>query len=242
MVEMMVAIVILGLGLLMAATMFPVAWTRARDLAEFTTQTTAAETAATTVRLLTSVAAPIPGGGGPPFQTQTSFLGDHDPAFDPAAPPNLLVDDAVHVLHIQNALADPNSIPPSGEVAWPEWYLHNTPDLSIPQQANSIQIDPSMQAWWALVPPQTPPGAQIAFHERVIPPLPGQPLPTDPVPPTPDEVDRWNTMLQGRRFAWAVLHKLDDANIQPGEPRSFTMYFVTLRRGQSRDPGPGTAA
>ena len=37
-VELMIAIVILGLGLVMVATVFPVAWGRARELSEFTQQ------------------------------------------------------------------------------------------------------------------------------------------------------------------------------------------------------------
>lgn len=45
-IEMMIAIVILGLGLVMTATMFPVAWTRARTLTEYTTQRVVAQSAA----------------------------------------------------------------------------------------------------------------------------------------------------------------------------------------------------
>ena len=90
MAEMMIAIVILGLGLLMVATMFPIAWTKARTLAEFTNQSSITEAASTTVRLLTRVARPIP--GGPPFQSQTSFLGDYEPNDDPSNGPDPSVD------------------------------------------------------------------------------------------------------------------------------------------------------
>lgn len=44
-IEMMIAIVILGLGLVMVATMFPVAWDRARTLSEHTTEQTIASAA-----------------------------------------------------------------------------------------------------------------------------------------------------------------------------------------------------
>ncbi|MFQ5415273.1 MAG: hypothetical protein ACE5E6_12525, partial [Phycisphaerae bacterium] len=58
---------------------------------------------------------------------------------------------------------------------------------------------------------------------------------------------QWDAMLDGRRFAWAAFHKLDDRyvemvnNIPLGEdpwhaiaePRPLTMYYVTLTRGRS---------
>lgn len=90
--EMMIAIVILGLGMLMAATMFPVGWLRARDLADFTNSTAATTTAATTVQLLCRAA----------DDTASSFLGD---VADVVA--GLEPVPRVHALHLENALASP---------------------------------------------------------------------------------------------------------------------------------------
>lgn len=85
--EMMIAIVILGLGLLMAATMFPIGWTKARKLAEFANQTAITEAANTTTNLLTRVS--------DPSGANSSYLGDFGNG-----------DPFVHALHFQNVLAD----------------------------------------------------------------------------------------------------------------------------------------
>jgi hypothetical protein len=99
----------------------------------------------------------------------------------------------------------------------------------------------------ALDPPDAATAPQIAFHQRVYPPL--------PPPPLKDLTDtgsqHWDELLQQRRLCFAILHKLnnrDDIRALPAAdrvkaPRSFTIYYVTLRRGQSthryfrQDPG-----
>ncbi len=225
MIEMMVAIVILGLGLLMAATMFPVGWTRARDLAEFTTETSTAENAATTVRLLCDVSNPL---ATPPVLT--SFLGDFQPTVVAQVPP----DPFVHVLHIENALADRSALPDPADFIIDEWYLHDTDDFTERGQAiESPNLDWALSDWWQAYesgsPSVLPPMAQIAFHERVVPPLPPLPPPGDP------ERERWEELLNSRRFAWAVLHRIGNlVSIQDPavDPRSMTLYLVTLRRTQ----------
>jgi len=57
-VEIMIAIAILGFGLVMMATMFPIAWQRARNLSEFTSQNAATESAHTTLKMLLHVDSP----------------------------------------------------------------------------------------------------------------------------------------------------------------------------------------
>jgi len=232
MIEMMVAIVILGMGLLMAATMFPVGWLRARDLAEFTTETSAAESATTTVQLLTRVAGPIANPTGADLQTLTSFLGDWDPLSNPAAGLPLTVDGDVHVLHIENALADVTARQAMGLFIVPELVLHDAIDLTAPTQPETVEIDPGMTNWWTIVgaagPP--PPAPQIAFHERVIPPLTARPDPAT----QPNELAQWEQRLSERRFAWAVLYKFDKPPPEtPTATRHMTFYFVTLRRTRS---------
>ena len=219
MIEMMVAIVILGLGLLMAATMFPVGWTRARDLAEFTTETTAAENAAATVRLLCNVSNPSAG-------IPTSFLGDFDQAVFDAGTTNPW-DSEVHVLHVENALADAASVAarPDRNPILPGWYESETDLLNV-QPTDWIGNDPRLGDW---VNVGAAPGAQIAFRERVVPPLAARPDGSV----DPDGLARWDAMLDARRFAWAVLYRIENAaSITPADPRSIDFYLVTLRRTQ----------
>ena len=97
------------------------------------------------------------------------------------------------------------------------------------------------------------PNVQVAIQERLYPPMAPMPidLPTNPTYGV--EMARWNDLLSQRRYCWAVFHKLDydpcpGAGAAPttDSARSFTVYFVTLRRGQPthryarQDPGsPG---
>ncbi|MCH7872434.1 MAG: hypothetical protein IID33_12110 [Planctomycetes bacterium] len=104
---------------------------------------------------------------------------------------------------------------------------------------------------------------RISFHERLFPPM-GRRPDVDPftgefAPSTPAS-KRWDDELDTRRFCWAVFHRLrtpviDDRTVFPiperykcvtdelGGTRSFDMYYITLRRGQStfryarQDPG-----
>ena len=99
-IEMMIAIVILGLGLVMVATMFPIALGRARTLSEFTRQTAIANAAETTIGMLAQV-------DGLTLNAAT-FAGDL--VYDaPPPPPNLnsvglmaRSDTRVHLLHMEN--------------------------------------------------------------------------------------------------------------------------------------------
>jgi len=207
MAEMMIAIVILGLGMLMAATMFPIGWLRARDLSDFTNSSAAADTAATTVQLLTHVGA-LDG-------RDSSFLGDLD--LDDADPTDSNIrthsqtDTSVHVLHVENVLFETSDI-------WPEAILSDA-DLRNLFSANFIDLDGTMLNWAPI-----PPEAQIAFHERVFPALPPYPN---------NDESKWQEQLAGRRFAWAALHRLEENPTSADQPRSIVVYLVTLRRAQS---------
>ena len=117
---MMIAIVILGLGLLMVATMFPVAWDRARTLSEYTIEQSVVPGAESTLEaVLRPTSArmtpivPIP--PGPPFEqiliSSGSLAGDL--VFDPFLVRNvvpaeayrgivLYSDTRVHALNLPN--------------------------------------------------------------------------------------------------------------------------------------------
>ncbi len=206
--ELMIAIVILGLGFLMIASMFPVAWSRARDLTEFTVHATAAETAETTVGLLGRVTNPQAG-------TLSSFIGDV--ALDiPLASIVQAGDSNVHALELSNAFAFPATVGAFGLV-WPE-----STDIDM----TNILVDPRLillSGLNAAIPPPL-----VSLEQRLIPPLRPRPAMAGP------EQNRWDELLGARRYIWSVLYKFDDPVPVTGtETRSVTMFFFTLRRTQS---------
>jgi len=224
-VELMIAIVILGLGMVMVATMFPVAWGRARDLSEFTTSQTITPVAKNlSSRLLR--AAPtdlLESAVGP------SFAGDlmyHSVPFPPSSPlifdnsnpaPFWLREPWVHQLNMQNIrISDPAFVdedpyqleryldlePPDD----PERYLdRNFANYDDAPRGNRDSILESSYVSY-----------QIAAHQRVFPPLRGR---ENVDLPDPDNVvlfdtsapdNNWDDAFATRRFAWAVFHRLQD--------------------------------
>ncbi len=133
-IEMMIAIVILGLGLVMTATMFPVAWTRARTLTEYTTQRVVSQSAATTLtdtlQASGSVFTPYNDKDGNAtgkfLLASGSIAGDlfYDPMLDSVLdcnPPSLCFkhwsvlltsDTRVHALHMENFVAGTSVVVP----------------------------------------------------------------------------------------------------------------------------------
>jgi len=126
-VEMMIAIVILGLGLVMVATIFPVAWDRARTLSDYTVEQAASSGAHATLQTLLRPAGhgpveilPHPAPGLPLEElrlTAGSLAGDM--FYDPTLPPradrgyrHLAIlaysDTSVHALNVENMLAKPD--------------------------------------------------------------------------------------------------------------------------------------
>ncbi len=218
MVELMIAIIILGLGMLTVATMFPIAWTKARDLSEFTTQTAVTESASATLRLLTNVSNPA---GAP-----SSFKGDVDviPG-TPNAP-----DPWVHSLHMENLAVD-----------WTQGWVTSLPDPKIPFLGDfedpdsgtlpNVNYELDVIAGGPLLPP-----VQVAFQDRIYPPMPPPPLAADP--DLDAKLTHWKGVLALRRYCTAIFHKLDfDPTVTPfptaNSVRTLTVFQVTLRRGQS---------
>ncbi len=205
MVELMIAIVILGLGLLMLATMFPVAWTRARDMSEFTVQSSVGDMAAITVEAETLVRT---------GDRNSSFVGDIDGSGVAGDPPGLPL---VHQLNMETVLAVPPTMPIPLR---PEFF-----------EEASAGDDVSMDALHAPTGYITPFNtfAKIPIHERVIPQMPPPPVATAP----PALRLHWEQRLAARRFAWAVFHRFDTMPTSLTDPRLLTMYYVTLRRPES---------
>jgi hypothetical protein len=239
----MIGIVILGLGLVMVATIFPVAWTRARVLSEYTVQRSVDAMAHDAVRSITRVSTPQ--------VRASSFLGDltldpqdvTNPAddlpigacqgFSTLATP---VDDWVHALNLENVKLATLSSPPCfvNEDPWrledpaPAYPMATAYDeirLNVP---DSPVVDRSFFT------------TQLSLPQRLYPVL----------SPRPD-VDanrcfgdttagrQWDLDLQSRRYAWAVLHRLQRpvrATVEAlSSVRTFDLYYVLLRRGQSTD-------
>lgn len=243
------AVIILGLGLVMVATMFPVAWDRARTLAEFTTEQSVWPMADQTVRSLVPCATTDFNTEVPPALpvgfTAMGFAGDLliDGAFDldPMDPPptyepidvyeeiDQFYDDRVHALNLQNIRVQDRDFVPEDP-----WEIELT-RLAVPMGA---QADLNFDANNYTTP-------RVLFHQRVYPPMERVPNNFYDDPDlTPMQVERWEAELDTKRFAWGVLHRLrtDFSNITTGTPtqeavrraatstRVFDMYYVTLRR------------
>ncbi len=153
---MMIAIVILGLGLVMVATIFPVAWDRARTLSDYTVEQAASSGAHATLSALLRPAghslaprkAPLPKPPSEELQlTAGSLAGDmfFDPTLahpqtptDPEPPRQewykailAYSDTSVHALNVENMLVTPDNPAenPLGLAAEKPWDLEDPTDL-----------------------------------------------------------------------------------------------------------------
>jgi len=249
-IELMVAMTILGLGLVLVATMFPVAWTRARDLAEYTTQEDITDSAEVILKQITRVDDPedlaVTGGSFagdiiyyPPATNGTAFYVEANPR--------------VHALYLENLTAGTSSAPqrrfvPNHEDAsedndFAPWLLEVMDDT---RQLGMPGIKPAFM----------PPGfydkafgtSQIKFEQRVYPTLPRRDFSAvDNEGKLTGNDETWENALDQGRYAWAIFHRLrrdpmsneewntyfTDASkylALAREPRQFDIYYVTLRR------------
>ncbi len=249
-VEMMIAIVILGLGLVMVATMFPVAWDRARDLSEHTIEQSAASAAQATIEAVVRSAGVTlrdddgdPATPAKPFINSGSFAGDmfYDQLLtrimlgNPAGVPNayhgivLYSDTRVHALHMENILAGDGTV--VREHPWKLEGVWNFVDNDHPSGSGDII---AFSDAFATGPPDDLRESGSSFYfpqvrvaQRMHGPVDGRPLDTDTT-----ELTRWNDRLASRRFCWAVLHRLREAIGPPCEtqqsPECFFPYLGTL--------------
>ncbi len=215
--ELMIGLSILGLGLIMLATIFPVAWGRTRTLAEFTVEQTLTDNAHVIVQTLTRVSRPRLDDEDNEHGA-SSFNGDlvvnefgtrFGACVDGRQP--VFSDTRVHALNMENILVAGGD--PVTEDLW----------------ALEIQTRDEFEAAFF--------SKQVAFHERLFPPM--NPSPSDPSARTP-EADLWFDGLASRRFCWAAFHRLrkavpvpppnNDLDRSLSTVRTFDMYYVTLRR------------
>jgi prepilin-type N-terminal cleavage/methylation domain-containing protein len=263
--ELMIAIAILGIGLLMVASMFPIAWTKARDLARHTAAVSCADTAAQTVRLATRVDSAKPG------QNSTSFAGDYlvETSSDPSYfgydyPGSMLPHDTfVHYLTTENVLVTKPADRPSPVIAEYGWPLlmaalkdlnNYNYNLNSPTKIEWNFSNPGVVQQWFGPRADGTYSPAVGVPQRVFPALEAFPAPASATPTADEqkEIDAWTERMQGRRFCWAVFHRLTkllntdvpaqatDPNFfakrqeAASRPRVFDMYYVTLNvaRGQ----------
>jgi type II secretory pathway pseudopilin PulG len=209
MAEMMVAAVILAGGLIMVATLYPVAWSRARTVAEASKATAAINAADTAVNKLVQ----LRGGGAGLLLGEFSGIDIIDNLTGLAPPDGIddFADGNVHVLNMENALFL------SSWSTIPEWALPTTATALDPAWPNN-------GAAFLNIP------AQIAFHERVFPPLSPRPIGGSFEGDLLQE--QWDSVLADRRFAWSVLYQFDPAPTSGFEERTLNIYYATVRLGE----------
>jgi hypothetical protein len=229
----MIAIVLLGLGMVLVATMFPVAWTRARELTEQTHQASITEAAEAHAKMLGRV------DGRKYGRTGSSFAGDLVMLMDGehgllASPYGIVTysDTRVHALNLENIQLGSIRLPRRFVAEQDEINrLDYLPVLTMPiLTLGDLELANKMFTT-----------AQVRFESRVYPAMRPRNDRADFNTPDPD----WDEMLDARRFAWAVLHRLRKRVGPPGvvpalteaydslpERREFDMYYVMLRRPQ----------
>lgn len=251
----MIAIVILGLGLIMVATMFPVAWSRARTLSEATMQQSITDNAEVVVENLTRVSgAP----SGSVLTYATSFEGDlqfdlsgfpvracEKPPYDSDPFSRVVSDTWVHALNLETLLIAPGTGEP--RVGEEPWALADPDGVLRLLKKNLDGNPPTSPATQFLAATFFSP--RIDVSERVFPPLGPRPPALPATPATAAALARWDEQVTSSRFSWAVFHRLrslrcfDIARPDYGAARTFDMFYVTLRRPQPthryarQDPG-----
>ncbi len=232
-IEMMIAIVILGLGLTMVATMFPVAWDRARQLSEYTTEV------AVTAGVSASVESTVRPGGmrdagawnaaartcGP--SNGVSRIGTAGLAGDLIFDPNIYYtpgliaknlpgailndwqtngeasDTRVHALHLENLLADSTKAPPETANEDP-WLLEQVPTKWLGVNY-PVGLPRQLACGFEESSFLTP---RFPVNMRVYPPLDAPPDAAQLDPMSKQRRKKWLERMERRRFAWAVLHRL----------------------------------
>ncbi len=232
-IELMIAVVILGFGMVLVATMFPVGWVKAKQLTDTAARLAMVENGESQLSLTAMV-------DGAQYDAHT-FAGDLYIEGNPAFGTALLItyaDTRVHAVHAENRLMSggaPISESPCDEMRLDRMVFYGVAD---PCDAGPLSAY------------RTP---RIPFHTRFYPPLERYVTPGGS-PPTPDA--RWEAALDDRHHAWAALSRLRkqvgpfpggpmaEAVAALGQTRAFDVYFVSLRRSRStmrypqQDPAP----
>lgn len=194
--ELMIAIVILGLGLVMVATMFPIAWDRARALNE---QSLSQSIIGVAHDHFISAIQVADGDRNAGFN-HAHLAGDFvfDPRFSLGTGANVAPSDTrVHALNMQNLLVS-GATPFVGDNPW---QLEFQPSIQPPDFLWDHNFEPGPDFISRTF--HTP---RILLHQRVYPPMRarnGTNFMTSPDP-------QWSEALATRIFSWAVFHRIHD--------------------------------
>jgi hypothetical protein len=259
MTEMVFAIFILGLGLLFTSSMFPIAWFKAREVAEVTTAQSSAAAGRDAFMRVAKINNESDLGKVAPDTPSTAFFeNDWTPAI-PGVPlePLVFPNTRVHALNLANYLAEDRfAIEEQDDieggsalmpVADNSWRLSD--QLAYTLGNNSV----ALASLWQSIPvvenriyvTKTSP------QDRLVPQM-------NSVRPNPIDtaaVALWDEQFEGRRYCWSVLYRFSDMYgpdpdpnwagppipIQNNptmdqlagslkQPRSVTAYYVTLKR------------
>lgn len=255
-IEMMIAIVILGLGLTMVATMFPVAWERTRRLND----QTIGQAMVPAIRSQVESIVPVSGVDMDAAGLAGDLIVDADYGVTGvgkivSAFGGFASDTRVHALNVQNVRVENRAF-----VSEDPWRLERMPGLPRPGDVPSptdLLADGDLTPG-PLFASRTYHTPRLEFHQRVHAPLPRRdtrPEITDPITGEFKGADpQWDLLLDGRRFASAVLHRMVDyvgpfpgavpslngyssaeawAKDAVAQPRRMELYLVSLRRPQS---------
>lgn len=255
MAELMIAVVILGIGLLITSSMFPIAWYKAREVAEAAVIPALANTAEVNLKLQCRRADRKLDPTNPRY-TSSFFPGDWVPTAKDHGEPLICPDTHVHLLNAGNYLAD------TGEdfyidddnkerpVADDAWMLEDNLDVYLAERG-ALQTGfnvPLVEAMRAALGPQVSPQSRLAL------PLGRRPRATDTPAPHAEVMKLWQERFDGCRHSWAVFYRFSEL---PGagyavfapignpltdpqkekvsteelrQPRQLNVYCVTLKR------------
>ncbi len=261
-VEIMIATIILGFGLLMIGAVLPIAWKGSVEASGLTRAEGASRTAKYYVQkncrvdgmrdlfdanndpLLPPDGTADSNGLPDPLArdgVSYSFPGDYDTILvdDFGVPGTPDIRPRVHMLHLENWAMDENSLFRCAGIGSPnDWSVPEAPIVIEPFSGLVLKV--GMPADLSPFCPGYPLGIgapAIKLRDRVYPPISGT--------LTPEDVNQWREVLTSRRYAWAVFHRLARVPKSPTDPRYFHMYYVTLRRGNNtsrfarQDPSGG---
>jgi hypothetical protein len=215
MVELMFAVVILGIGMLITSSMFPIAWFKAREVAEATVVPALADAAEANIRLVCppqskNLVADLPRA------TTSFFPGDWIPLAQPAPTGGgnrdhafIYPDMRVHHLNAGNYLADTgedfrNDAGTLIPIADDSWQLEDNLDVMLadrnPLLTGFTNGDPTLDV---LAVPLSP---HLRAHTRLSIPLDARPADTADT----SVQSLWEERFELRRHCWSAFYRFNE--------------------------------
>jgi hypothetical protein len=211
MVELMFAVVILGIGMLITSSMFPIAWFKAREVAEATVVPALADAAESNIRLLARPSGPVDSTAA--VYTSRFFPGDWFPAIEGATDPAVVYPDTrVHHLNLGNYLADQDlaaggtdftnnadgDVVPVGDDTW---QLEDNLDVLLADSLGAVFFaDNSATSRRPLLRP----------HQRLSLPLSARPLDQPANAASDLEKQHWEERFELRRHCWSAFYRFNE--------------------------------